>query len=275
MHPSSAVSLRATLVTLLFAVFSTMAFAQKLTVLHTFEAGDGVNPYSGLVHGSDGYLYGTAFIGGTGCGTVFRISTSGKFKSIYSFGGFPDGCGPLSSVIRDSAGNLYGTTWEGGPSNAGTVFKITAAGRESILYAFTGGADGLTPVSDLVRDSKGNLYGTTERGGNLNCGYAAGCGVVFKIDTTGKETVIHTFEAEGDGALPFAGLVMDSSGSLYGTVSNDGLYGFGQVFKIANGEKTSVHDFQPSIDSDGAYPETDLAFAPGGILYGTATQGGV
>jgi uncharacterized repeat protein (TIGR03803 family) len=286
MHPSFAFSWRYAAITILLTafsiLFSTLAFGQKLTVLHTFNSTDGQFPDSGLVHGSDGNLYGTSSSGGAhGFGTVFKVTPSGKFTSIYSFaGGTGDGTYPESSVIRDSTGNIYGMTPSGGPADniGGVVFKITSSGRESVLHAFTAGADGGRPVGDLIRDSSGNLYGLTSFGGDTACVYdnfAVGCGVAFKLDSTGNETVLHTFEGGLDGAGPEGGLVMDSAGNLYGTTQFGGQYGAGQIFKInRSGRKTVVHDFDPGFHQDGSNPRYGLTFAPGGIMYGITPTGG-
>jgi uncharacterized repeat protein (TIGR03803 family) len=261
--------------------FCTFTFSQTLTVLHTFNSRDGQFPDGGLVHGSDGNLYGTTSSGGAhGNGTVFKITPSGKFISIYNFAGGGDGAYPMSSVIRDSAGNIYGTTQSGGPADnlGGVVFKITSSGHESVLHAFTGGADGGNPEGDLIRDSSGNLYGTTRSGGDKKCKYdsfAVGCGVVFKLDAAGTETVLHTFEGGLDGANPWGGLVMDSAGNLYGTTERGGRHDAGQVFKIDRARhKIVVHDFDPGFHMDGKNPRYGLSFGPGGILYGVTPIGG-
>lgn len=94
---------------------------------------------------------------------------SQTFKSLYSFTGSPDGASPLQSNLLNVSGSLYGTTAAGGLSNAGTIFKFHSAGKESVIYSFTGGADGYEPSSGLIRDSKGNFYGTTFFGGDTNC----------------------------------------------------------------------------------------------------------
>ncbi|MFZ0731195.1 MAG: choice-of-anchor tandem repeat GloVer-containing protein [Candidatus Sulfotelmatobacter sp.] len=254
--------------------FSIFSFSQTVKVLHTFNLTDGEFPYSGLARGSDGYLYGTTFAGGTvGCGTVFKISTSGNFKSIYSFAGGTDGCNPQASVIRDSAGNLYGTTESGGASNVGTVFKIDRSGRESVFYAFQGGSDGASPITDLVRDKSGNLYGTTASGGGSTV-CAQGCGIAFKIDPSGKETILHAFTGGVDGG-PSGGLVQDSAGNLYGPGFIGGLYGYGNIFEIDSAGNLSVLlSFGPGLNANGDYPWNDLAFGPGAILYGTTYEGG-
>src|SRR5262249_22166687 len=141
--------------------------------------------------------------------------------------GTPDGSAPRSGLIRDSAGNLYGTTRSGGVAGYGTVFRLTPQGQETVLYNFTGGADGARPShSSLVRDSAGNLYGTTGEGG------ASNFGVVFKLASNGQETVLHTFSGR-DGKIPYGTLILDKSGNVYGTTYAGGAHGGGVVFKIA------------------------------------------
>jgi len=195
----------------------------KETVLHSFTgAPDGDNPFAGLVRDSAGNLYGTATGGASGAGSVFKVEPNGKETVLYSFTGL-DGALPFGGLVRDSAGNLYGTTQTGGANFFGTVFELDNTGKETVLYSFTGGSDGATPYAGLVRDSAGNLYGTTSQGGMDNIG------TVFEVDTTGKETVLYSFTGGTDGGLPYAGLVRDRAGNLYGTSSN---YGWGAVFKI-------------------------------------------
>ncbi|MFZ0283800.1 MAG: choice-of-anchor tandem repeat GloVer-containing protein, partial [Terriglobales bacterium] len=205
----------------------------KETVLHSFMgAPDGDNPFADLVLDSAGNLYGTTATGGFGAGTVFKLDPSGAETVLYSFTGGPDGGLPFAGLVRDSAGNLYGTTLIGGTSGVGTVFKLDSTGMETVLYNFcsqSGCADGSQPYASLVRDSAGNLYGTTYGGGS-NDG-----GTVFRLDKTGKETVLHSFcslSGCADGGFPYAGLVGDSSGNLYGTTSNFGAYAWGTVFEI-------------------------------------------
>ena len=130
-------------------------------------------------------------------------------------------------MIRDSHGNLYGTTYLGGTEGAGTVFKVDPRGHETVLHNFAGGSDGWLPIgASLVRDSAGNLYGTTPQGGSNDFG------VVFKIDTRGNETVLHTFSGS-DGKIPYGTLLLDKAGNLYGTTYEGGAYGGGVLFKIA------------------------------------------
>ena len=156
---------------------------------------------------------------------------------LYSFTGSPDGQWPLG-IVLDSQGNLYGSTQYGGlPScgpvqrpliSCGTVFKLDTSGQETVLHRFTfGNGDGMVPEGSVMRDSAGNLYGTTYYGGDPRCfpgGEYYGCGMVFKLDPNGRETVLHEFEGvgQGDGAAPAARLVQDGFGNLYGTTSNGG-----------------------------------------------------
>jgi uncharacterized repeat protein (TIGR03803 family) len=240
------------------------------TVLHNFTGGaDGGNPYGGVIRDSKGNLYGTTQGGGTsGAGVVFKIDTLANETVLYTFTGGADGAYPDAGVIRDSAGNLYGTTVQGGASGAGVVYKIDMSGNETVLYSFTGGADGGYPVGGLIRDSKGNFYGTTNGGG------ASGAGVVFKLDTSGNETLLYAFTGGADGAYPlWVVLARDSVGNLYGTTENGGTSNAGVVFKVdTSGNETVLHSFTGG--PDGGNPEVGVIFGPAGKLYGTAAFGG-
>src|ERR1700683_1011230 len=166
--------------------------AQTFTVLYPFNVSgnlsDGGWPEGGVTRDTAGNLYGTTFYGGSGtgcdiyyngCGTVFKIDTSGAETVLHSFSGAGDGWNPTARVILDSAGNIYGTTAYGGSHGYGTVFKLDTAGSEMILHSFAGGADGANPNAGLVADTAGNLYGTTQYGGK-GC-YRHGCGTVFQV----------------------------------------------------------------------------------------------
>jgi uncharacterized repeat protein (TIGR03803 family) len=247
------------------------------TVLHNFTGGaDGLYP-AGLIRDSSGNLYGTTYQGGAvNAGVVYKLDPAGHETVLYNFTGGTDGGSPYAGVIRDSAGNLYGTTYQGGTANAGVVYKPDAAGHETVLYSFTGGADGNHPSSGLIRDSSGNLYGTTSAGGNFSA-FPGGCGVVFKIDASGHETVLYYFGAVPDGRGP-SGLTRDSSGNLYGTTSAGGntsicWEGCGVVFKLdTSGHETVLYAFTGL--ADGGYPTTGIIRDSAGNLYGTTSYGG-
>lgn len=201
------------------------------SVLYTFTgASDGGEPRAGLIMDAQGSLYGTAANGGPNlAGTVFKLTSSGAFSVLHAFGS-PNGDGgsPQAPLILDANGNLYGTTEFGGAQFSGTVFKVTAAGLESVIYSFTGGTDGARPIAGLIRDPKGNLYGTTTIGGNTSCH----CGVVFKLTLGGTESVVYTFGPGPDGSTPFASLLSNGKGGAYSTTSAGGANAQGTVFEL-------------------------------------------
>ena len=241
----------------------------KETVLYRFTGtgGDSYEPWAGLVRDSTGNLYGMTPFGGPGWGMVFKVDPTGKETILYGFTGSTDGGNPLGGLVRDAKGNLYGTTSYGGSSFAGNVFKLDPTGTETVLYSFTGSTDGNSPSGGLIRDSAGNLYGTTFLGG------AAGYGTVFKVNTQGQETVLYSFTGGADGLNPsYGNLVRDSAGNLYGTTPQGGSSDFGVVFKIdTTGKETVLHSFS---GSDGKIPYGTLARDKAGNLYGTTYEGG-
>lgn len=190
---------------------------------------DGARPFGNLLLDSEGNLYGTT-IGNNmtgGASTVFEISPQGVETILLNFNG-GDGQYPAAGLIRDNQGNLYSTTSAGGTSGIGTVFELTLdgnIGNITVLHDFDG--SGSTPYSGVVRDSAGNLYGTTWIGGNYNLG------IVYKLDPSNNLTVLHNFSGS-DGAGPWAGLIMDKAGNLYGTTvgGGDPICGCGVVFKL-------------------------------------------
>jgi uncharacterized repeat protein (TIGR03803 family) len=218
-----------------------------LSTLHAFKGGsDGDNPEGAVVRDGLGTLYGTTAQGGGagcvgfGCGTVFKVDKNHNESVLHIFVGGTDGSFPSAGLVRDASGNLYGTTFHGGniDCDCGTVFKVDKTGNETILYSFTGGADGANPAASLVLDSEGNLYGTTVQGGTAGCDPYSGCGVVFELDTVGTESVLYSFTGGADGANPAASVMRDSAGNLYGTTQLGGGTGCngpgcGVVFKIA------------------------------------------
>ena len=220
----------------------------KLTALYSFcsevvngNCTDGSSPDAGLVQDTFGNFYGTTSQGGAsgncgevGCGTVFKITPSGKLKTLHRFQR-TDGLYPYAGLVQATNGNFYGTTTEGGANTTdcggfgcGTVFKITPSGKLKTLYNFcsqSGCTDGSSPDAGLVQDTNGNLYGTTQGGG------ANSYGTVFTITTSGKLKTLHSFDST-DGAIPDAGLVQDINGYLYGTTTEGGANGEGSVFKL-------------------------------------------
>jgi len=264
------------LATLLLVVTATTgATAQIFTTLHSFDGGDGANPYARLVQAANGDLYGTTYWGGAndscgnfnGCGTVFKITPSGKLTTLYSFcakGDCADGFSPYAGLIQAADGNLYGTTFESGAEYYGTVFKITPSGTLTTLHSFDG-TDGAYPNGGLVQATNGNLYGTTGQGGANNAG------TVFKIALGGALTTLHNFDVT-DGAYPQAGLVQSTDGNLYGITGGGGANNHGTVFKITpGGTLTTLHSFD---GTDGAYPNGGLVQATDGKLYGTTVEAG-
>jgi uncharacterized repeat protein (TIGR03803 family) len=290
MTPNWSRSITAGAFLLLILLFQSFAFSQDAATespasfhtLYSFRGGaDGIGP-NGVVLDKAGNLYGSTRAGGEtscplngspGCGVVFRLEAAGREAVLYRFSGDdPDQGGPFGSVILDAVGNLYGTT-SGSPLFHGTVFTVEKGGRQTVLYEFTGGADGGTPEAGLIQDDAGNLYGTTVFGG------AFGQGVVFKLDTVLKQTVLHSFKGQGDGTNTLASLIRDATGNLYGTASGGGSFqgpcagsGCGTVFKLApNGKLKVLHTFTGG--SDGAGP-LELIRDAAGNLFGNASSGG-
>ncbi|HTD54580.1 MAG TPA: choice-of-anchor tandem repeat GloVer-containing protein [Silvibacterium sp.] len=266
--------------------------APSYKALYTFTGGaDGGNPNllgsgASLIRDREGNFYGTTLYGGDlsgcggqGCGVVFKVDLAGNESVLHAFAGSPDASSPSAGLIRDEEGNLYGTGSGGGTApagGAGAVYKVDRAGNESLLYSFTGAPDGAGPIGGVIRDREGNLYGTTSSGGYLGNGCTNGCGTVFKIDRTGKETILHSFTGSRsggpDGVYPETSLVRDEEGNLYGTTSFGGAYGSGVVFKLDSAGKESVlYSFTGGVD--GGFP-LGLVRASDGTLYGAAWQGG-
>jgi uncharacterized repeat protein (TIGR03803 family) len=263
--------------------------APTFSVLYTFTGGtDGGVPYQRdpLVLDKNGNLYGTTTLGGDlgasqcfgyGCGVVFRISPAGEETVLYSFTGATDGGDPEAGLVQDKEGNLYGTTAGGGASGGGVVFRVQPDGNETVLYSFPFvGPEGDSPVAGVVRDQEGNLYGTTPGGGDLSCGGGGGCGVVFKLDPAGNESVLNAFDG-ADGAAPGARLLRDEKGNLYGDTysggNDDCVTGdCGVVFEVSPTGKEKV--LRAFSGSDGANPLADLVYDQSGNLYGTTFFGG-
>jgi uncharacterized repeat protein (TIGR03803 family) len=300
-------------ITLLWAAVAVRAQeAPAYTVLYTFTGADGANPQAALIRDGNGNLYGTTFsggdlnkCGGAGCGVVFGLDRSGVETVLYRFEAGVDGAGPAADLLRDEAGNLYSTTHGGGDvsgchlevgvpwSGCGVVFKVDrTTGKETTLYAFTGSKDGGGPSSGVIRDRAGNLYGTTVFGGGKACSFFGmpGCGVVYKLDPAGKETVLHSFTGGADGLAPYGDLLLSWAGNLFGIGGNGGdttstfcgetvlkltgLAGCGTVFKIdPAGGFTVLHTFHGT--DGGPFPDGWLVRDHRGNIYGMTGNGGI
>ena len=273
--------------------------AANFKTLFTLPNADGRYPAGALVQATNGDLYGTAEVGGSGqgggancqatCGTVFKITPGGKLTPLYSFCTQPnctDGAYPVAGLAQATNGDLYGTTEMGGANDDGTVFKITLGGKLTPVYSFCtqpNCTDGAGPSGALIQAADGSLYGTTEYGGaNVNgyCGSPGGCGTIFKITSSGTLTTVYSFCAQSgcaDGAVPMAALVQGTDGDFYGTTSGGGAYGEGTVFKMtAHGALTTLHSFCAGgiPCTDGADPTAGLIQATDGNFYGTTYAGG-
>lgn len=279
---------------------------------------DGAIPVGGVTFDSSGNLYGVTTSGGpNGGGIVWKITTAGVYSDLHDFGGTvtlsqgvtgPDGTEPQAGVVFDHSGNFYGTTQYGGPYNAtygkslGIVWEMTAAGKYVVLHQFGGtvtlangksGLDGGNPASPVTLDSAGNLYGTTYDFGPLAVpSQAVGAGNVWKLTPSGVYSDLHDFggtvtntngQSGPDGANLIGGATLDSSGNVFGTATNGGIYNAGVLFEItAGGVYKDLHDFGASsvayangtTAADGRYPRATLTLDPNGNLLGTASQGG-
>ena len=255
-----------------------------------FNGKNGGGPELGnLIFDAAGNLYGTTYSGGAlGDGTVFELSPSRNGKRIHTilhaFSG-KDGGGPNSPLVFDPAGNLYGTCTQQGAGNYGNVFKLAHRGNGkwtyTVLHTFRGG-DGEYPYASVILDANGNLYGTTAYGGNRSLCDRLGCGTVFKLSPQGngkwKCTILHAFTFTGeDGATPWAGLIFDAAGSLYGTTYEGGAYFTGTAYKLTEGKnggwkQSLLHSFGDGDDASS--PRSKLIFDASGNLYGTTYWGG-
>jgi uncharacterized repeat protein (TIGR03803 family) len=256
-----------------------------LTTLHNFKGGlDGSRPESRLIS-VKGQLYGTTRLGGSsagdlglGCGIIFRVSHSGNERVLYRFSGMDDGCDP-QGLVADSAGNLYGiANFSNLPNNVGTVFKLNTSGVFSVLYTFSGNADGGHPIGRPLIDVNGNVHGATASGGDQEC--PGGCGLVFQVDPAGRETIVHPLFGGTHGGTPDGGL-LDLAGTLIGTSEFFGDLsctstfppGCGVLYQISNrGHFTVLHAFAGGADGD--TPAGDPVRGKDGSIYGITTHGG-
>ncbi|HUE04526.1 MAG TPA: choice-of-anchor tandem repeat GloVer-containing protein [Bryobacteraceae bacterium] len=264
-----------------------------LKVLKAFGTGnlnEGSDLYAGLILDAQGNLYGATESGGTrGAGVVYELSPAagGAWTEsvLYNFkGGTGDGASPHATLIADSNGNLYGTTVSGGlggttcRGGCGTVYMLTpVAGKwqETVLYRFSGVANGAVPYAGVAMDSAGNLYGATVSGGAFDAG------LVYKLtpNSTGAwtQTVLYTFEGHPDGAAPYATPILDGAGDVIGTTEAGGAHNLGIVYMLspqADGSfaERALHTFHGA--PDGASPLAGVILQANGDLFGTTTAGG-
>ncbi|MGA8765098.1 MAG: choice-of-anchor tandem repeat GloVer-containing protein [Candidatus Sulfotelmatobacter sp.] len=278
---------------------SPQAGGWTLIMLHSFniDGVDGFFPTAGVIFDASGNLFGTTQFGGTGtcgvglaCGTVFELTPAGDGswteKVLHSFIG-ADGYQVHAGVILDGAGNLYGTTANGGSFSQGTIFELSPHSNGKwalrVLHNFTGSSDGGVPFGGVVLDAVGNLYGMTSAGGGSTPQCKYGCGVVFQLNPAQagphNGSVLHYFSrTTGDGRYPYAGLIVDAAGNLYGTTSAGGATNSGIVFELTptgsgQWQETVLHDFD-ATSGDGVNPGGDLIFDASGNLYGVTLTGG-
>src|SRR5436190_22031979 len=208
-------------------------------VIHTFTGGaDGSSGSAGRMLLSHGSLYGAATTGGLyGAGVVFELTPTpvGEWdlRTLYSFHGQPDGSFPYGALLHADSGKFYGTTYYGGQNGIGAVYELTPRPTgewgERIIYSFQNGSDGNSPISNLVSDTAGNLYGTTSEGG-------LGSGTIFKLSRIGgghwTETVVHAFEGPPDGGFSYNGMVVDPFGNFYGATVHGGDNDDGSIYQF-------------------------------------------
>lgn len=258
------------------------ALAQTESVVYNFcslpDCTDGYSANGRLIADSSGNLYGTTLSGGEGIGTLYKLSPDGAETVLYNFGVMTgDGWQPQGGVTMDKEGNFYGVTVAGGAHGLGTVFKISPDGTETILHSF--GAtryDGTYPYGPVVLDKNGNVYGSTNLGGEYAdaCGFGGeGCGTVFRIGTDGKESIIHSFNANTEGYFPY-GIAIDERGNLYGTTSTGGSANDGTVYELTNKGVYSILSNFGTGASDGISPEGNLTVDAKGNVYGATNLGG-
>jgi len=250
-----------------------MSASGALTTLHDFTGGpDGGLSGAPPVEGIDGNFYGTTGGGGKfgSNGTIYRISSSGAFQTLHSFGATGQGT-PNAALVQGSDGFLYGTTFNGGKNGAGTIFRISVSGQFKTLVDF-GGLSGANPFDALMEGNDGNFYGVTSGGGTN------GGGVLFKVSPAGALSILHNFTGGGDGNNPVGGVVQGTDGNLYGTNDLGGAFGWGVLFCYSPGPVPSgqtrfhvLHDFNPAT---GSSPQVSLLQHTNGKFYGDTAVGG-
>ena len=286
----------ATLSVVLLLVLASTAPAQTLNVLHSFSGGkDGSQPVSGMTMDKAGNLYGTTSAGGSGYGTVFKLTHKGSawiLDPLYSFLGSNDGAGPVATPVAGTNGIIYGSTAAGGGGSCAKIYEYSGCGTvfslkppltacktalcpwtETVLYRFSGFSDGAYPLGQLLFDQSGDILGTT-----ADYLQFVSEGTVYELTPSGggwSKSIAHRFSGS-DGQYPVAGVISDQSGNLYGTTYNGGASGYGAVYQLTrSGSSWSekvLYSFQNG--SDGANVSAGLVFDNAGNLYGATTTGG-
>jgi uncharacterized repeat protein (TIGR03803 family) len=237
-----------------------------LTAIHSFNGTDGLKPNE-LIQVNDGNFYGTTKEGGAyGNGTIFRVTANGAFTSLYSFNG-TDGTGPRAGLTQASDGALYGTTYAGGANGKGTLFRIGLDGALTTVYAFGNGQDAANPSGHLIQAKDGQLYGTTEAGGNVD---PVG-GTIYSMTVDGVETILENFgTGHGGDPIPVGGVTQASNGTFYGTLSSPN---GGSVYSLNPGNAPFNNLFYFNT-VQGTSPTGGLIQGKDGNFYGTTTSGG-
>jgi uncharacterized repeat protein (TIGR03803 family) len=251
--------------------------AQTFTSLASFDGTNGINPtWGALAQGIDGNFYGTAALGGTGNGTVFKVTAGGTLTVLYEFTNGADGSHPSQQLVLATNGNFYGTDDNGG-LGYGEIFEVTPAGKLTTLFEFNF-SQGANSNSVLLQATNGIFYGTTVNGGLAGCGpNRDGCGVIFEMTPQGTLTTLHDFDFADGWDPQNAPLVQATDGNLYGVTAGGGSssncpHNCGTVFKISpSGSFVSLRSFD---GTDGGYPTGGLVQGTDGNLYGTTLIGG-
>ncbi|MGA2372982.1 MAG: choice-of-anchor tandem repeat GloVer-containing protein [Candidatus Korobacteraceae bacterium] len=264
------------------------------STLFDFPGGYASYPYGGVIFGPDGALYG-ATEGSFGKGVVYRLTPPPTFcrsvscfwfyGGLYQYAGSGDGAHMEGDVVFDAAGNMYATSYAGGLYDGGTVFKLTPGSggwTKTVIHDFGNGNDGKFPFSGLVFDKYGNLYGTTTGGGNSSCGSPYySCGTVYQLTLSGDtwmESVIYDFHGQADGSVPYAPLIIDDGGNLYGSASAQGPTNGGTVFELSPFAGGWTFNLLYAFDYSGYNPwpgpRGNLVMDPAGTLYGLTSADG-
>jgi uncharacterized repeat protein (TIGR03803 family) len=262
--------------------------------LFNFPGGYASYPYGGVTFGPDGALYGTTE-GSFGKGVVYRVAPPPSFcrtvtcywyySGLYQWAGSGDAAHMYGAPVFDAAGNLYATSYSGGLYSGGTVFKLTPSGggawTKTVLHDFGNGSDGKLLFSGLVFDKAGNLYGVTSGGGIPGCYLNQGCGTVYELSPSGDswtENVIYYFHGQSDGTQPYATLIIDDAGNLYGSTASAGPNNGGTVFELSPSAGgwtfTLLYAFAYSYYNPWPGPRGNLVMDPAGTLYGVTSAGG-